>query len=206
MIFSSFRNFLTGNIALSVAGEKDGKVTVGVLDEGVEEDEVVLGVLVYLVRQGTVLTGAVGRRPPVSGAALRAGRPQGLHSGTQPGIFPHQRTTFMTGAFPDESVGDETELLLVLEGFSVGIVGGRDEHRVDLVLAGGPAPLSSGPALNMNLVELSHPVEDVVHAVERFPLADLVLPQRLVASHGVEAGGTLAGLQDLLECCLKETV
>ena len=71
MIFSSFRNFLTGNIALSVAGEKDGKVTVGVLDEGVEEDEVVLGVAVDLVGQGTILTGAVGLHPPGSGAALR---------------------------------------------------------------------------------------------------------------------------------------
>ena len=52
-------------------GLRESNPTVGVLDEGVEEDEVVLGVLVDLVSQGTFLSGAVGLRPPVRGAALR---------------------------------------------------------------------------------------------------------------------------------------
>ena len=55
----------------SLAGLQEGHLTVGVLDEGVEADEVVLGVAENLVGQGTILSGAVGLRLPVSGAALR---------------------------------------------------------------------------------------------------------------------------------------
>ena len=71
MIFSSFRNFFTLNILFSLRGELEGNVTVGVLDEGVEADEVVLGVLVDLVSQETVLSGAVCLQPPVRRATLR---------------------------------------------------------------------------------------------------------------------------------------
>ena len=52
-------------------GLRESNPTVGVLDEGVEEDEVVLGVLVDLVSQGTALSRAVCLRPPVRGAAAR---------------------------------------------------------------------------------------------------------------------------------------
>ena len=61
----------------------------------------------------------------------------------------------MTVAFVEESLGDDAELLLVLEGLSVGVGGGRDEHGVDLILAGRSTLLSFGLTLNMNLVEFS---------------------------------------------------
>ena len=79
----------------------------------------------------------------------------------------------------------------MLEGLSVGVAGGGDEHRVDLVLTGRPTPLTSHPAVHVNLVELSHPVEDVVHAGQRFPPANVELPHGLVPAHRVEARGTL---------------
>ena len=61
----------------------------------------------------------------------------------------------MAFAFVDESLGDEAELLLVLERLPVWVGGRRDEHRVDLVLAGSPALLSPALTGNMNLVEFS---------------------------------------------------
>ena len=115
----------------------------------------------------------------------------------------------MIFTFPHEFAGDDAELSLVLECLPVGVGGGRDEHRVDLVLAGSPTLLTFLLTLHMNLIKFScqieskfrnfwkryieptHPVEDIVHTLESLPPADVVLPDSLVPTHGVEPRSTL---------------
>ena len=68
----------------------------------------------------------------------------------------------------------EAELLPLLEGLLVGVVGGGDEEVVDLVLAVGEADLGLVLDDVLDLVELAHPVEDVVRAGQLFALAHRV--------------------------------
>ena len=56
------------------------------------------------------------------------------------------------------------------------------------------------------MVELPHAVHQVVHAGEVGAHADLVLLHGLVAAHHVEAGRTLALLQDVLKGRLEQAV
>ena len=65
----------------------------------------------------------------------------------------------------------EAELLPLLEGLLVGVVGGGDEEVVDLVLAVGEADLGLVLDDVLDLVELAHAVEDVVGAGELLALA-----------------------------------
>ena len=60
-----------------------------------------------------------------------------------------------------------------------------DEEAVDLVLAGGAA--LDEAALVVDVVELAHAVEEVVHAGEVGADAHLVLLHRVLAPHLVEA-------------------
>ena len=67
----------------------------------------------------------------------------------------------------------------------VRVRGRGDEEAVDLVLAGGAA--LDEAALVVDVVELAHAVEEVVHAGEVGPDAHLVLLHRVLAAHLVEA-------------------
>ena len=72
--------------------------------------------------------------------------------------------------FPDE----QTELLALLEGLLVRVVGCGDEEVVDLVLAVRQADLGLVLDDVLDLVELAHPVEDVVRTGQLFALAHRV--------------------------------
>ena len=82
----------------------------------------------------------------------------------------------------------EAELLPLLEGLLVGVVGGGDEEVVDLVLAVGEADLGLVLDDVLDLVELAHAVEDVVGAGELLALAHGVALVRRGAALVVEAG------------------
>ena len=86
--------------------------------------------------------------------------------------------------FPDE----KTELLALLEGLLVRVVGGGDEEVVDLVLAVRQADLGLVLDDVLDLVELAHAVEDVVGAGELLALAHGVALVRRGAALVVEAG------------------
>ena len=74
------------------------------------------------------------------------------------------RSKVVTFYLRDQLLNEQAELLPLLEGLLVRIVGGGDEEVVDLVLAVGEAYLGLILYDVLHLVELAHPVQDVVGA------------------------------------------
>lgn len=62
----------------------------------------------------------------------------------------------------DEFLDEQAKLLPLLERLLVGVVGRRDEEVVDLIFAVGQTDLRLVLDNVLDLVELPHPVEDVV--------------------------------------------
>ncbi len=87
----------------------------------------------------------------------------------------------------DNLLDEQAELLPLLEGLLVRVVGGGDEQVVDLVLAVSQADLGLVGDDVVHLVELAHPVEDVVGAGELLALTHRVALVRRRAALVVKA-------------------
>lgn len=84
--------------------------------------------------------------------------------------------------FPDE----QAELFSLLERLLVGVVGGGDKQVVDLIFAISQTDLGLVLDDVVDLVELSHPVQDVVGACQLLALANRVFLVGVLASSVVE--------------------
>ena len=161
---------------------------VRVLDEDVEHDEVLPGVVEDHFLYGTVARVAVGHHvPPYVPVVVLAKlhRLEGLQDGADVGVLPLQGLPLGPVALFHEPLGHDAKLLPVDEGLPVRVRAGGDEEAVDLVLACGPA--LDKDAVVVYMVELAHPVHQVVHAGEVGADAHVVVLHGVLAAHGVEA-------------------